>query len=240
MSNVRDFGAKGDGQTDDTEALQHCLKDGNGLIEFPRGDYLISQPLVIDGLVVARRGQTVGGRVAEVQKGGRVKGTSSLAIELTEVSLVDGQQIPMRTQLIQHSGGTAVGRDAAAIGTTTGIGAAIGAAAAGGFGAGMGAIAGAGASAIGVLVTRGHATVVQPESVLTFRITEPVTIHSRSAQGFYPARQDDYEPRLQTRQPSLMAPRPYYYGGGYPYYGPSFGGYYGPRFSVYRGYGRRW
>src|SRR4051812_25859250 len=48
MSNVRDFGAKGDGKTDDTEALQHCLKDGNGLVEFPRGDYLISQPLVID------------------------------------------------------------------------------------------------------------------------------------------------------------------------------------------------
>jgi parallel beta-helix repeat protein len=48
MSNVRDFGAKGDGKTDDTAALQHCLKDGNGLVEFPRGDYLISQTLVID------------------------------------------------------------------------------------------------------------------------------------------------------------------------------------------------
>ncbi len=54
MSNVRDFGAKGDGQTDDTEALQHCLQDGNGFIEFPRGDYLISQPLVIDLAVRSR------------------------------------------------------------------------------------------------------------------------------------------------------------------------------------------
>ncbi len=48
MSNVRDFGAKGDGKTDDTEALQHCLRDGNGLVEFYRGDYLISKTLVID------------------------------------------------------------------------------------------------------------------------------------------------------------------------------------------------
>ena len=48
MSNVRDFGAKGDGKTDDTEALQHCLRDGNGLVEFPRGDYVISQTVVID------------------------------------------------------------------------------------------------------------------------------------------------------------------------------------------------
>ena len=48
MSNVRDFGAKGDGQTDDTEALRHCLRDGNGLMEFPRGNYVISQTVVID------------------------------------------------------------------------------------------------------------------------------------------------------------------------------------------------
>lgn len=48
MSNVRDFGAKGDGKTDDTEALQHCLADGNGLVEFPRGEYLISRTLDVD------------------------------------------------------------------------------------------------------------------------------------------------------------------------------------------------
>jgi hypothetical protein len=65
MSNVRDFGAKGDGKTDDTAALQHCLQDGNGLIEFPRGDYLISKPLVVE---LARRG-----RVALKGTGGTAK-----------------------------------------------------------------------------------------------------------------------------------------------------------------------
>jgi len=48
MSNVRDFGAKGDGQTDDSEALQHCLQDGNGLVEFPRGNYLITRTLQVE------------------------------------------------------------------------------------------------------------------------------------------------------------------------------------------------
>ena len=48
MSNVRDFGAKGDGKTDDSEALQHCLQDGNGLVEFPRGEYLISKTLHVE------------------------------------------------------------------------------------------------------------------------------------------------------------------------------------------------
>ena len=46
---------------------------------------------------------------------------------------------------------TSQGRDATAIGTTTGIGAAIGAAAGGGTGAAIGAAAGAAAATIGVL-----------------------------------------------------------------------------------------
>ena len=48
MSNVRDYGATGDGQTDDTSAIQHALADGEGLIEFPRGDYRITKPIVVD------------------------------------------------------------------------------------------------------------------------------------------------------------------------------------------------
>ena len=34
------------------------------------------QPLVADGVLIARRGQTVEGRVAEARKAGRAKGTS--------------------------------------------------------------------------------------------------------------------------------------------------------------------
>ena len=47
MSNVRNFGAAGDGQTDDTEAIQHAIKDGDGLLEFPKGTYRITRPLEI-------------------------------------------------------------------------------------------------------------------------------------------------------------------------------------------------
>ena len=82
----------------------------------------LAQPLVASGFVVARRGQTISGRVVEAVKAGKVKGTSHLGLELTDIALVDGQQLPVRTQLIQYSGGTSQGRDAAAIGTTTAIG----------------------------------------------------------------------------------------------------------------------
>jgi polygalacturonase len=45
MANVRDFGARGDGQADDTQALQHALQRGDGVLTFPRGDYLITRSL---------------------------------------------------------------------------------------------------------------------------------------------------------------------------------------------------
>jgi len=176
----------------------------------------LAQPLVANGLVVARRGQILSGRVTDAVKAGRVKGTSRLALELTDVTLADGENVPVHTQLVQYSGGTSKGRDAAAIGTTTGVGAAVGAAAAGGVGAGIGAGAGAAASTIGVLLTRGRPTEVYPEALLTFRTTEPITISTdRSAVAFEPVRQEDYAPDAQAR-PRLVR-RPVYRGYPYPY-----------------------
>ncbi|MCA9216533.1 MAG: right-handed parallel beta-helix repeat-containing protein, partial [Planctomycetales bacterium] len=48
MSNVRNFGADGDGQIDCTEAIQHAVYDGDGTVELPRGDYRISRTIQID------------------------------------------------------------------------------------------------------------------------------------------------------------------------------------------------
>ena len=83
----------------------------------------LQQPLVVDGWVVARRGQTVLGRVVVAQKAGRVKGVSQLGVELTHLVLVDGHQVPIRTQWMQTSGGTAHREEATAVGTAGGIGA---------------------------------------------------------------------------------------------------------------------
>lgn len=47
MSDVRTFGAVGDGKADDTEAIRHALTQGDGLLEFPRGNYLISETIEI-------------------------------------------------------------------------------------------------------------------------------------------------------------------------------------------------
>ncbi len=194
----------------------------------------LTSPVVANGIVVARRGQTLAGRVTETAKAGFVKGTSRLGVELIDLSIVDGQRVPIKTTLMKYEGGRSIGRDATAIGATTGIGAAIGGAAAGGFGAGLGAIAGAGASVIGVLSTRGRSTEIYPETAITFQLSEPVDISTeRGMQAFQPIRQQDYETRqLQSRpQVHVVAP-PSYFGNGYGY-----GGYGYPYYSPYRAYG---
>jgi hypothetical protein len=48
MSNVKNFGARGDGIADDTQALQHAVaKATDGRVEFPRGDYRISKTIEV-------------------------------------------------------------------------------------------------------------------------------------------------------------------------------------------------
>jgi len=47
MTNVLDFGAKGDGKADDTLALQHAIQKGDGHLILPRGDYLLKRPLSV-------------------------------------------------------------------------------------------------------------------------------------------------------------------------------------------------
>lgn len=47
MSNVRNFGAVGDGKTDDTQAIRHALRDGDHVLHFPPGTYLITETIEI-------------------------------------------------------------------------------------------------------------------------------------------------------------------------------------------------
>ncbi len=47
MTSVRDFGARGDGKADDTQAIQHAIQKSDGVVHFPRGEYLISRSVQI-------------------------------------------------------------------------------------------------------------------------------------------------------------------------------------------------
>ena len=209
------------------------------------------KPIVVNGVIVADRGQVIQGRVSEAKKAGRVSGVSHLGLELTDMTLVDGSQVPVKTELVNRNGTTSQGRDAVGVGAATGIGAIIGAGAAGrhevGEGAAIGAGAGAAAGIIGVLLTRGNPTIVRPEQVLTFRMDNPIVVNTdRAPQAFRYAGPYDYQ--QPTDQPRSAPPGRYYggyYGPGYyPYYGYGYGYgypyYYGPSIGFYGRFGGRW
>jgi hypothetical protein len=211
----------------------------------------LAQPIVVDGVVVAQRGQTVYGRVAEAMKA-RSGNSSRLGIELTSLTLADGTQVPVRSQLVARQGTTTPGEaQAGTIVGTTAVGAAIGAAADWGRGAAIGAGVGAAAGVVGVLLTRNHPTVVYPETALTFRVESPVRVAiAHAPQAFRYVGPEEYERGYNAQmQPRPVGPRPpaVYYGPAYypyyPYYwGPSFSFYVGrgPGYYYGRGYFRRW
>jgi hypothetical protein len=190
------------------------------------------------------------GRVAEAQKAHSDK-SSRLGLELTSVTLADGTQATIRSQLVARQGSTTpAGQQAGTIVGTTAVGAAIGAAADWGRGAAIGAGAGAAAGIIGVLLTRNHPTIVYPETPLTFRVESPVTVSTaRAPQAFRFVGPDEYERGYNAQAP----PRPYpveprgsfYFGPSYypyyPYYwGPSIAFGWGGGYYYGRGYYRRW
>lgn len=72
--NVKDFGAKGDGITDDTIAIQNAINAGKAGIYFPSGTYITSSPLMIPS------GTKI---IGASQKSTIISNTSSDVFELT-------------------------------------------------------------------------------------------------------------------------------------------------------------
>ena len=139
----------------------------------------LSQPLVVDGLVIAERGARAEGRIVEVERAGKVKGLSHLTVELTKLTTSDGQHVRVRTASFNQQGKSSRKTDAAKVGIGAALGAAIGAIAGGGKGAGIGAGVGGAAGAGDVLLTRGDDAVIPVETGLSFRLQEPVTVTER-------------------------------------------------------------
>ncbi len=137
---------------------------------------VLSEPLVINGMVIAERGSRAEGRIVSITRAGKVKGTAHLAIELTQFISSDGQKVRIQTALFEKEGKDSTKKDAGKVAAAAGIGAAVGAIFGGGKGAAIGAGAGGGAAGGGVLLTRGEPVVLPVETRISFRVTDPVTL----------------------------------------------------------------
>ena len=139
----------------------------------------LDKELVVDGFVIAERGSRVEGRVVASDKGGKVRGTAALAVELTRIRLSDGQTITVQTDSFEKHAEDSRAQDATKVGVGAAIGAAIGAMAGGGKGAAIGAGVGGGAGAGDVLLTRGKPATLPSETRINFRLRAPVTVTER-------------------------------------------------------------
>jgi hypothetical protein len=139
----------------------------------------LTQPLVVDGWVIAERGARVEGRVLDATQAGRAKGASHIEISIVRLATSDGQYVRVRTEPFVKAGASSTGTDAAKIGAGAAIGAIIGAIAGGGKGAAIGAGAGGAAGAGDVLLTRGKPVEIPVETRVSFKVLDSITITER-------------------------------------------------------------
>jgi len=128
--------------------------------------------LVVDNIVVAPRGATVYGRLVSAESAGRMKGSSELTLELTDIVL-RGTAYPLLTSTYEVKGKGEGGNTAKKVIGGAGLGALIGGIAGGGKGAGIGALAGAGAGTAVAASKKGQQLTIPSETLLEFRLQQP-------------------------------------------------------------------
>lgn len=131
--------------------------------------------LNVNGVLVARRGSDVYGRLASADEGGKFSGKSELQLELTRL-VIDGRDYPLVSSDYNLQGKGRGGDTAKKVGGGAVLGAIIGGIAAGGKGAAIGAAAGGGAGAGVQILTKGQQVKVPSETLLEFRLQQPTTV----------------------------------------------------------------
>jgi hypothetical protein len=127
------------------------------------------------GTVVAPRGTTVYGHLAQASSAGRMSGSSQLTLELTDI-VIKGNAYPVLTSTYEIKGKGEGSQTAKKVVGGTGLGALIGGIAGGGKGAGIGALAGAATGTAIAGSKKGEQLVIPSESLIEFRLQQPVSL----------------------------------------------------------------
>ena len=135
----------------------------------------LNAPIELDGNIVVPQDADAVGRVVEVKSAGRFKGEALLTIELTRLRY-NGQSYAITTapwtkELQGRGKGTA-----AKVGGGAALGAIIGGIAGGGKGAAIGTVVGGGAGATAQGVNKQKQITLEPETLLSFRLDQPVSV----------------------------------------------------------------
>jgi hypothetical protein len=131
--------------------------------------------LQAEDVVVAPRGTTVYGKLVSAESAGKMKGSSELSLELTDI-MINNSTYPLLTSTYEIKGKGEGSNTAKKVIGGAGLGALIGGIAGGGKGAGIGAlIGGAGGTAVAAS-KKGQQLSIPSETLLEFRLEQPVAL----------------------------------------------------------------
>ena len=135
----------------------------------------IATDLIMDGMVVLPQGTPVIGHVDAVQDAAHYKGSSLLTISLSSINRRGGR-IDISSEAFTKQGEGRGKNTAEKIGGGAAVGAILGGILGGGKGAAIGAAAGGGVGAGANSVTRGQQVQIQSETVVRFRLLDPIIV----------------------------------------------------------------
>jgi hypothetical protein len=138
----------------------------------------VQTPIEVGGRTAIPKGARVTGIVKNAQPAGRFKGGAALELTLSSVTVAGHTYEIQTTSPTETSKGKGK-RTAAMVGGGGGGGAVIGAVAGGGKGALIGGLIGAAAGTAGAGLTGNRDIVLPAETVLTFKLVEPLEIKRR-------------------------------------------------------------
>lgn len=131
--------------------------------------------LQVGDVVVAPRGSTVYGRLANAESAGKMSGGANLTLELTDI-VINGTAYPLLTSTYEVRSQGKGKKTAGKVVGGTGLGALIGGLAGGGKGAAIGAAAGAGAGTAVAAGSKSPQVSVPSESLLEFVLKQPTML----------------------------------------------------------------
>lgn len=131
--------------------------------------------LQVEDAVVAPRGTTVYGRLAQASSAGKMSGSSQLTLELTDI-VINGAATPLLTSTYELKGQGEGKKTARKVVGGAGLGALIGGIAGGGTGAAIGVVAGAAGGTAVAASRKGEQLQIPSESLLEFRLEQPVSL----------------------------------------------------------------
>jgi hypothetical protein len=142
----------------------------------------IASDIIVDNMVVLAQGTPVTGHVDTAQDAKHFKGSALLTISLSAINH-RGEHVECATEPYTKQGEGRGKNTAEKVGGGAAVGAILGGILGGGRGAAIGAAAGGGVGAGANTVTRGQQVQIPSETVVRFKLSDPVIIHVTSGGG---------------------------------------------------------